>query len=247
MFPITQRFITGHCRPYRKLERVTAVIIHWTANTRRGAGAMANRNYFSSSPKTPEGKPIYASAHFCVDSISIVQCLPEDEVGYHVGSSRPYKPDGIRIKGNSSSPNNVTIGIEMCVNEDGDFNITRSQTIELTRYLVQKYNISRINVLRHFDITGKDCPKMMLDNNVWNNFLDEVFMVNSSSTHSQNPTAKQLRVNVSELNVRKGPGTNFNILRKLKLGDRISIYEYNGKWGRIGIDEWVHSDYLIED
>ncbi len=240
MFPIIQRFITGHCRPYRKLARVAAIIIHWTANTRRGAGAMANRNYFSSSPKTSDGKLIYASAHFCVDSVSIVQCLPEDEVAYHVGSSRPYKPDGVRIKGNSGSPNNVTIGIEMCVNEDGDFNITRAQTIELTRYLVQKYNITRQNVLRHFDITGKDCPKMMLDNNVWNQFLDEVFMVTSPDIQ------KQFEVNVSELNVRQGPGTNFNIVRKLKLSDTISIHEYSGKWGRIGNNEWVHTDYVIE-
>lgn len=240
MFPINQRFITGHCRPYRKLERVAAIIIHWTANTRRGAGAMANRNYFSSSPKTPEGKLIYASAHFCVDSVSIVQCLPEDEVGYHVGSSRPYKPDGIRIKGNSSSPNNVTIGIEMCVNEDGDFNITRTQTILLTRYLAQKYNITRQNILRHFDITGKDCPKMMLDNNIWNQFLDEVFLINQPTTQ------KQFKVNVSELNVRQGPGTNYNILRKLKLGDTIYIEDYSGKWGKILNSEWVHTDYLIE-
>ena len=239
MFPITQRFIAGHCRPYRKLERITAIIIHWTANTRRGAGAMANRNYFSSSPKTLEGKPIYASAHFCVDSVSIVQCLPEDEVGYHVGSSKPYKPEGIRIKGSSSSPNNVTIGIEMCVNEDGDFNITRQQTILLTRYLTEKYSITRQNVLRHFDIPGKDCPKMMLDNNIWNQFLDEVFSVS--------PVAQKLfKVNVSELNVRQGPGTNFSILRKLRFGDSISIFESAGKWGRIGNNEWVHTDYVIE-
>jgi N-acetylmuramoyl-L-alanine amidase CwlA len=241
MFPITQRFISGQCRPYRKLERITAIIIHWTANTRRGAGAMANRNYFNSSPKFPDGKPIYASAHFCVDSVSIVQCLPEDEVAYHVGSSKPYKPDGIRVKGNSASPNNVTIGIEMCVNEDGDFNITRTQTIELTRYLVQKYNISRINVLRHYDITGKDCPKMMIDNNLWNQFLNEVFLINTT------PIENRFKVNVSELNVRSGPGTNFNIQRKIKFGDIISIQEFNGKWGKIGTHQWVHSDYIIEN
>jgi len=127
----------------------------------------------------------------------------------------------------------------MCVNEDGDFNITRQQTILLTRYLIEKYNIARQNVLRHFDITGKDCPKMMLDNNVWNQFLDEVFSV---STVAQ----KLFKVNVSELNVRQGPGTNFSILRKLKFGDTISIFEYNGKWGRIGNNEWVHTDYVIE-
>lgn len=240
MFPIIQKFITGHCRSYRKLERVTAIIIHWTANTRKGAGAMANRNYFNSSPKTPDGKLIFASAHYCVDSTSIVQCLPEDEVAYHVGSSKPYKPEGLRIMGNSKSPNNVTVGIEMCVNEDGNFTITRSQTIELTRYLAQKYNISKQNVLRHFDITGKDCPKMMLDNIVWEQFRNEVFLLTNI------PIKNLFKVNVSELNVREGPGTNYPIKRKLKFAEDIEIIELNGKWGKIKDGEWIHTDYIIE-
>ena len=82
---------------------------------------------------------------------------------------------------------------------------------------------------------------MMLDNTVWNQFLDEVFIVSSPAAQ------KQFIVNVSELNVRKGPGTNFTIVRKLKLGNKISIHEYSGKWGKIGNIEWVHTDYLIED
>ena len=167
MFTIRQMFISGHCRPESKLSRISAIIIHWTANLSPKAGAVANRNYFSSSPVGKDGKPIYASAHYIVDSTCIVQCLPDEEVGYHVGS-KTYKPEGVRIMGSTGSPNYVSIGIEMCVNSDGDFNITRAQTVELTRFLAHKYNVERNNILRHFDITGKDCPQMMIDDQVWN-------------------------------------------------------------------------------
>jgi N-acetylmuramoyl-L-alanine amidase CwlA len=67
MFPITEQFITGHNRPYRKLDGLKAIIIHWTANTNRGANAMANRNYFNSKHYDTNGNIIYASAHYIID------------------------------------------------------------------------------------------------------------------------------------------------------------------------------------
>ncbi len=232
MFPIKEMFITGHCRPNKKLSRISAIIIHWTAYLDPKAGAVANRNYFSSSPVDKKGKPIYASAHYIVDSTCIVQCLPDDEVAFHVGSNK-YLKDGLRIMGDTGSANYVSIGIEMCVNSDGDFNITRTQTIELTNFLANKYNIERINILRHFDITAKVCPKMMIDNSIWNSFLDEVFMVNQNYL-----------VIASRLNIRKGPGTSFNTVGSLNRGEFITAVETTGKWTRIADEQWVCSDYL---
>ena len=135
--------------------------------------------------------------------------------------------------GDTGSANYVSIGIEMCVNSDGDFNITRTQTIELTNFLANKYNIERINILRHFDITAKVCPKMMIDNSIWNSFLDEVFMVNQNYL-----------VIASRLNIRKGPGTSFNTVGSLNRGEFITAVETTGKWTRIADEQWVCSDYL---
>lgn len=239
MFPITEQFISGHNRPYRRLDGLKAIIIHWTANTNRGANAMANRNYFNSIHLDANGNLIYASAHYIVDSTSIVQCLPDDEVGFHVGAKASrYTDTAHRIMGGSGSPNYVTIGIEMCVNSDGDFNVTRSQTVELTRALAKKYSISRENILRHYDITRKDCPRMMLDEAVWSSFLDEVF-ASASVTDSY-------RVNVAQLNVRAGDGTQNPIVRKLAMGDIVTVLDKSGVWYQIGQGEFVHSDYLAK-
>ncbi|MFE1630400.1 N-acetylmuramoyl-L-alanine amidase [Brevibacillus reuszeri] len=124
------------------------VVIHWTANERKGADAAANRSYFN-NPTTE------ASAHYIVDDKQIVQCLPENEMGYHVGA-KSYKPDA--LKQLSSYPNNCTIGIEMCVNQDGDFKAMYQRTLELTADILKRYGWDVDHLWRHFDITGKNCP-----------------------------------------------------------------------------------------
>ncbi len=148
---------------------------------------------------------ISASAHYVVDDKEIVRCIPDNEVGYHVGSRTGYKDliyDTIKIP-RGHSPNDYTIGIEMCVNSDGDFAKTRQATIELTSFLLKKHNLTINNVYRHFDITGKDCPKMMLEQSIWSNFLSEIKNYDESNL--------KYRVHTSELNVRSGSGTNFPI------------------------------------
>lgn len=54
-------------------------------------------------------------------------------------------------------------------------------------------------------------------------------------------------VNVKELNVRVGAGTNFPIQYKLSMNSRVEVQEVVGKWVRIGQDQWVFSDYLLFD
>nr|WP_217364903.1 N-acetylmuramoyl-L-alanine amidase [Brevibacillus sp. HD1.4A] len=124
------------------------LVIHWTANEGKGANAVANRNYFN-KPTTE------ASAHYIVDDRQIIRCLPETEMGYHVGA-KSYKPEA--LKQLSSYPNNCTIGIEMCVNADGDFWTMYKRTVELAADILKRYGWSVDRLWRHFDITGKNCP-----------------------------------------------------------------------------------------
>jgi N-acetylmuramoyl-L-alanine amidase len=244
MLPITEKYLDNYNRPNRKLTNLKAIIIHWTANKSIGANAIANRNYFNTKPyiyvrdKNGEKVIVYASAHYIVDDKSIIKCIPDDEVGYHVGA-KSYKQLIYNIIGvpNGDSPNNYTIGIEMCVNSDGDFSKARQNTIELTDYLLRMHNLNTQNVYRHFDITGKDCPKMLLDDTIWKHFLNEVDEINL--------LGQDLRVNTAELNVRTGAGTNFPIKRKLHNGDLVNKIGQEGKWYKIGSDEWIHSDYVI--
>lgn len=235
MLPIKEKLLTGYNRPFRKLKKLKGIVVHWTANTNKGANALAHYSYFNRK-KTDN---VYGSAHYVVDDSNIYRYVPDDEFAYHVGA-KSYKPVVYSKLGvpQGDTPNYYTVGIEMCVNSDGDFIKTRENTIDLLRYLLDKYKLKREHVYRHFDITGKDCPKMMLDNNVWNDFLDDVFADDADN-------APAFKVNVSELNVRKGPGTSYDVVKKLRKGDRVTKSGISGVWYQIGQNEWVHGGYLI--
>ncbi|MED4783815.1 N-acetylmuramoyl-L-alanine amidase [Brevibacillus choshinensis] len=146
--PITEMLLNNKtARPGIKITP-KALVIHWTANEGKGADAVANRNYFN-NPTTE------ASAHYIVDDKQIVRCLPETEMGYHVGA-KSYKPEALQLL--SGYPNNCTIGIEMCVNADGNFQAMYQKTVELAADILKRYDWGIQNLWRHFDITGKICP-----------------------------------------------------------------------------------------
>jgi len=132
-----------------------AVVIHWTANRNKGADAIANRNYFENHPDDK------VSAHYIVDDHQVVQCIPENEMAYHVGA-KSYKPAALALLG--KNPNAKTIGIEMCVNEDGNFHMTYNNTVKLTALILKKYGWKTNKLWRHYDITGKDCPVFFVVN-----------------------------------------------------------------------------------
>lgn len=48
----------------------------------------------------------------------------------------------------------------------------------------------------------------------------------------------------SRLNVRYGPGTNYDKIGTLQNGELVTVYETRGNWSRIGDNRWVCSDYL---
>jgi len=165
------------------------LVIHWTANEGKGANAVANRNYFN-KPTTE------ASAHYIVDDKQIVRCLPENEMGYHVGA-KSYKPEA--LKQLSSYPNNCTIGIEMCVNVDSDFRAMYKRTVELAADILKRYGWSVDKLWRHYDITGKNCPAYFVSDDfarkytgltaqqAWAKFKDDVHKLLTSNPQ---PTPK---------------------------------------------------------
>jgi N-acetylmuramoyl-L-alanine amidase CwlA len=195
---------------------------------------MTNRNYFNGSAQ-------YASAHYIVDDSAIIQCIPDNEVGYHVGANN-YKPDGVKIMGNSGlTPNYFLIGFEMCVNADGDWNKTYKNSVDLAAHLLRKYHFTTDHLFRHFDITGKDCPKMMLESIAWNKFKSDIKKAMSDDAM---PPVRQGKVVSEDLNVRSGIGTTFPVVAKIKKGDLVDIFEESNGWLRIGIKRWVSKNYI---
>ena len=213
------------------LTKVLAIIAHWTANTGRGANAVANRNYFNMGSR-------YASAHYCVDSEQAVRCLPEREVAYHVGAAR-YRPVGERLKKGYPTPNYTTIGFEMCVNSDGDWNKTLMHSIDLAAWLLRKHGLGIDDLHRHYDITGKDCPRMFLADVEWEKYRTAVKMQMDTI-----PDTARYYVISKGLNVRVGPGTQYGAVMELKAGEPVLVAAMQDGWANIAADEWVNARYL---
>jgi N-acetylmuramoyl-L-alanine amidase len=101
----------------------------------------------------------------------------ENEVGYHVGAQK-YTDKALWEL--SAYPNNCTIGIELChKNWDGEFTPeTLKAAKELILELCERYNLGRTNVYRHYDITGKECPRYFVAHeDQWVNFLESLEQV----------------------------------------------------------------------
>ena len=240
MLPITKRILTStRNRPalrnskWYAIRTLKGIVVHWTANKSKGANAIRTRNYFNTTDR-------WASAHYIVDDHSIVQCLPDYEVGYHVGG-RYYKPIGEELREDNLTPNYFLIGIEMCVNEDGDWDKTYQHSVELVRLLLNKYNFTVKNLYRHYDITGKLCPMMMIDEKPWQAFKD---IVNRGLDFQLENPIKRGIINTPELNVRKGNGIQYPIVEELKQDAAIEIFEELGNWYRIGDERWLHKHYV---
>lgn len=148
--------INEYSRPGTELEQVNGIVIHYTGNP--GTTAQQNRGYFESLAETKETK---ASSHFIVGlSGEIIMCVPLDEMAYA-----------------SNERNMDTIAIECCIdNEAGKFTEkTYDSLVELTAWLVGKYDLTVDDVLRHYDVTGKNCPKYFVEHeSAWDDFKLDV-------------------------------------------------------------------------
>ncbi len=146
-----------YSRPGLPLKKVKGIVVHYTANP--GTDAIDNRNYFNNLPKTNRGKenPTYASSHFVIGLTGdIIQCIPLEEMAYA-----------------SNDRNSDTISIECChPGKSGKFNkATYQALVELTTYLCIRFDLEAEDVIRHYDVTGKICPKYFVEHeDAWNDF-----------------------------------------------------------------------------
>ena len=158
---IIQKLLTINpfSRPNKKLKGVKGIIIHWVANT--NSTAEANRNFFESRKN---GKLNFGSAHYIVGlKGEIIQCIPDDEIAYHVGS-KIYTP--LASKKFLGQPNSWTLGVECChIKNNGEMSKeTYNSTTKLIVELCKKHNLTHNDIYLHYDITGKICHKWFVDN-----------------------------------------------------------------------------------
>ena len=145
--PITEDFlsINEYSRPGLALSsNPQYIVIHYTANP--GSTAKQNRDYFENLQNT---HITYASAQFVIGlEGEIEQCVPCNEIAYC-----------------SNSLNDICISIEMChPYEDGNFNdATYNNCVYLVAHLMNYYHLDMDHLIRHYDVTGKNCPKYFVE------------------------------------------------------------------------------------
>jgi N-acetylmuramoyl-L-alanine amidase len=159
-------------RSGRKITEIRKLVIHYTANN--GGTAMNHYNYFNNL------KDRYASAHIFVDKIEALCIIPLSEMAYHAGDVQKRNPDGSAWRGVQAllpSANNLSIGVEMCVEKDGTFHPdTIARTEDVFVDLCKKFNLDPIyDIVRHYDVTRKNCPAPWVANSqLFENFKKNV-------------------------------------------------------------------------
>lgn len=148
--------VNPNSRPGTKTDRITGIVVHYTANP--GSTAMDNRNYFESLKDSGETQ---VSSNFVVGlEGEIVQCVPTWEVAYA-----------------SNSRNQDTVSIECChPDETGVFREeTYRSMVQLCAWLCMKFDLDEEDVIRHYDVTGKNCPKYFVENEeAWLDFKEDI-------------------------------------------------------------------------
>jgi len=142
-----------------RTKAIQYLVIHYTANN----GDSANNNAVYFAYQTPG-----ASAHYFVDeNDTIWQSVKDTDTAWHCGATT-YK--------HASCRNNNSIGIELCSRQDSAKNYyfkanTVTNAVALTKELMAKYGIPAENVIRHYDVTGKNCPAPFVgDSAQWREF-----------------------------------------------------------------------------
>jgi N-acetylmuramoyl-L-alanine amidase len=147
MIPINKKLIRYNFSS-RNGQGIRYIVIHDTGNPRAGADAEAHFNYFNGGDRG-------ASAHYFVDDSRIIQLVEDEKASWHCGDGR----------GKYGITNQNSLGVEICINADGNYNRALSNTLALTRHLLNKHALAVEQVVRHYDASGKICPATMRADN----------------------------------------------------------------------------------
>lgn len=150
--------VNGEARRGVRLEDFNGIVVHYVGNP--GTTAQANHDYFDS----PDAD---VSAHFVIGlEGEVIQCVPL----YEKASA-------------SNERNRDTISIECChPTESGEFTeATYDALVRLTAWLCALGDLEEQAVIRHYDVTGKECPLYFVEHeDEWNRFRADVAAAMSS-------------------------------------------------------------------
>lgn len=166
--------INDWSRPGITVDRIRKIVVHYLGNPE--TTAQQNHDYFESLKDLQD---TCMSANYVVGlQGEIIQCVPDGEVAWA-----------------SNKANYYSISIENC-HEDttGRFNdSTYWSDVHLVAYLTEKYGLGRDDIIRHYDVTGKDCPKWFVEHPAdWEKFKDDVMTYREECRKARDEKIKEL-------------------------------------------------------
>lgn len=174
MLPINRK-ISAYNFGSRNGNSIKYIVEHYTGNL--GDTAKNNVDYFYGGNRN-------ASAHYFVDDNSIWQSVEDYNAAWSVGDGR----------GAYGITNQNSISIEMCCQSNGEISgTTENNALELTKYLMNKYNVPADRVVRHYDASRKACPNWSANNwSRWSNFKAKLgsVVVSAPANSNYNPHVK---------------------------------------------------------
>ena len=173
----TQDFlqINPYSRPGTKRKEINSIVIHYVANP--GTSAAQNKAYFDNLADQTGEDATSASSHYIIGiDGEIIQCIPLDEVAY---ANYPRNDD--------------TVSIECChPDSTGEFSLaTKASLAKLVGWLCGELNLTERDVIRHYDVVGKNCPKYYVDEEAWKD-LKKTFKPEIKAARREKEQQKEL-------------------------------------------------------
>ncbi|MBM7654754.1 peptidoglycan recognition protein family protein [Neobacillus cucumis] len=223
------------------------ITIHETDNPSPGADAEAHARL------QERGNDRTASWHLQIDDHVAIQSIPFNEVAWAAGDGR------------SGTGNKSSIHIEICVNSDGNFRNAVQNAAEVTKQLMNTYNIPISKVVQHNHWSGKNCPRNLRSGAKgvsWNDFLNMVKgsgaqaaqavqtarAVQSTPTTPTGPiepvfiqshTIIQRVRALVRTDIRKAPNHAAEFVRDAMPGEEFNVFAREGDWHNVGRDNWI--------
>jgi N-acetyl-anhydromuramyl-L-alanine amidase AmpD len=160
MIPISKKISLINFTDKNDIGRIKFIVIHYFGSL---GTAEDVAQYFYNVFRS-------ASAHYCVDENSIWQCVEDEDIAWHCGDSGIGTMKGIVTNsiGIEVRPYKIDLStVSSAGAQDWYFNNETIKNLsELVIMLMKKYNIPIENVVRHFDVTAKWCPRPWMGDDI---------------------------------------------------------------------------------
>ena len=179
------------------------------------------------------------SFHIAVDDKEAVQGIPLERNSWHCG-------DG------GGNGNRKSIGVEICYSLSGGERYYKAEdnAAIIVAQLMKQYNIPISKVRTHQSWSGKYCPHRMLAEGRWDRFIEGVQNAYSGGSNNVAPTPTPpspsgtgiAYIEGNNVNLRKGPGTGYGVIRQLGKGEPYQVFGESNGWLNLGGEQWVYND-----